>query len=50
MINAARAVCVKKPDEVISIASGVTQTVTLEILNDTYWPWKEGSVLALANE
>ena len=50
MWNAARAVCVRKPDEVISIASGVTQTVALEILNDTFWPWKEGSVLTVVGD
>ena len=36
----ARAVCTRKPEEVISIAKGSSAIAEIEVLNDTYWPWK----------
>jgi hypothetical protein len=46
----ARAVCQRKPEQVLQIAPGMTQIVELEVLNDTYWPWKAGCTLTLADE
>ena len=46
----ARAVCTRKPEQVLQIAPGMTQIVELEVLNDTYWPWKTGCTLTLADE
>ena len=28
----------------------MTQIIELEVLNDTYWPWKAGCTLTLADE
>lgn len=38
--KAARAVCIKKPEGVIKLAPGAAEIVEIEVLNDTYWPWK----------
>ena len=46
----ARAVCQRKPEQVLQIAPGMTQIVELEVLNDTYWPWVTGCTLTLADE
>ena len=46
----ARAVCQRKPEEVLNLSAGATQNVELEILNDTLWAWKKGSYLNLADE
>ena len=46
----ARAVCLRKPEEVLQIAPGMTQIVEIEVQNDTYWPWKAGCTLTLADE
>lgn len=46
----ARAVCVRKPEQVLQIAPGMTQIVEIEVLNDTYWPWKAGCALTLSDE
>ena len=46
----ARAVCQRKPEQTLSFSPGATQTIELEILNDTYWPWANGSILTLADQ
>lgn len=48
--KAARAVCTKKPEGVIKLAPGAAEIVDIEVLNDTYWPWKQGCSLTLADE
>ena len=45
-----RAVIVKKPENVIEAAAGQNMITEIEILNDTFWPWKQGCILALADE
>ena len=40
----------RKPEQVIEIIPGFTENVELEILNDTYWPWKAGCTLTLADD
>jgi len=35
-----RAVIVKKPENVIEAAAGQNMITEIEILNDTFWPWK----------
>lgn len=46
----ARAVCKKKPEDVIELIPGQTQIVDIEIFNDTHWPWKNGCTFGLADE
>ena len=46
----ARAVCVRKPEHVIELAPGMTDMAEIEVLNDTFWPWKQGCTLTLADE
>ena len=46
----ARAVCQRKPEGVLELFPNSTKIVDLEILNDTYWPWKPGCTLTLADE
>ena len=46
----ARAVCQRKPEQIIEIIPGTTETVELEILNDTYWPWKPNCTLTLSDD
>ncbi len=46
----ARAVVQKKPEDVIEISPGMTKFADITVLNDTYWPWKPGCTLALADE
>lgn len=46
----ARAVCQRKPEEVLELVPGMTETIELDILNDTHWPWKPNSTLTLADE
>ena len=46
----ARAVCQRKPEGVLQFAPGMTQTIELEVLNDTYWPWAADCILNLADE
>lgn len=46
----ARAVCTRKPEEVLELAPGAAEIVEIEVLNDTYWPWKYGCTLTLADE
>ena len=45
-----RAVIVKKPESVIEVAAGQKMLTAVEILNDTFWPWKQGCTLALADQ
>ena len=45
-----RAVIVKKPDSVIEAAAGQKMLTEIEILNDTFWPWKQGCTIALADQ
>lgn len=46
----ARAVCLRKPEQCLSIAPGMTEIIEIEVLNDTHWPWKSGCTLTLADE
>jgi len=46
----ARAVCTRKPEEVIVLAPGSAQVIEIDVLNDTFWPWKNGCTLTLADE
>jgi|DeetaT_18_FD_contig_31_144291_length_1162_multi_6_in_0_out_0_2 hypothetical protein len=45
-----RAVIKRKPEEVLEIAPGMTKIVEIEVQNDTYWPWKQGCTITLADE
>ena len=45
-----RAVIQRKPEEILEIAPGMTQFVEIEVLNDTFWPWKKGCSITLADE
>ena len=45
-----RAICQRKPEEVLEIYPGQTRLVEIEVLNDTHWPWKAGCMLGLADE
>ena len=44
-----RAVVKNKPSHTIKFAPGMTQNIEIEVLNDTYWPWKKGCTLTLAD-
>lgn len=46
----ARAVCTRKPENVIVMAPGSAEVIEIDVLNDTYWPWKYGCTLTLADE
>ena len=46
----ARAVCQKKPEGVLELKPGQTQIVEIDVLNDTYWPWKPNCSLTLSDE
>lgn len=46
----ARAVIQSQHSEVLEIAPGQTKIVDVTVLNDTYWPWKAGCTLTLADE
>jgi len=41
---------VKKPEGVIEASPGQTVFEEIEILNDTFWPWKQGCTLSLLDE
>jgi len=45
-----RAKLVKKPETVLSASPGTSLIEEIEVLNDTYWPWKQGCSLTLAEE
>jgi len=46
----ARAVIKRKPEQVFELAPGCTEIAEIEVFNDTYWPWKQGCTLTLADE
>lgn len=46
----ARAVIQKKPEGVIELQPGQTKIIDVEVLNDTYWPWKPNCSLTLHDE
>jgi len=48
--NAQRAVIQKKPEGVLEGCPGTALIEDIEILNDTFWPWKRGCVLTLHEE
>jgi len=48
--NSQRAKVVKKPEGVLSACPGTSLIEEIEVLNDTYWPWKQGCTLTLADE
>ena len=47
---AERAKVVNKPEGVLTAAPGTSLTEEIEVLNDTYWPWKKGCFLTLADD
>jgi len=48
--NSQRAKVVTKPEGVLSACPGTSLIEEIEVLNDTYWPWKQGCTLTLADE
>ena len=44
----ARAVIVRKPEDVIELNGLQTEQVEIEVLNDTHWPWKYNCTVGLA--
>jgi len=48
--NQLRACLQKKPEGVIEVYPGQTYIADFEILNDTFWPWKQGCSLTLHDE
>lgn len=46
----ARAICKSKPEGVISMLPGTSQIIEIRVVNETYWPWKPGCTLTLADE
>lgn len=46
----ARAVIKRKPEDTFELAPGCTEIAEIEFFNDTYWPWKQGCTLTLADE
>jgi len=40
----------KKPEEIIEISPGQTVLTEIELLNDTFWQWKQGCSLTLHDE
>jgi len=42
-----RAVVVKKPEDVIEAIPGQCIITEIEVLNDTFWPWKYGCQITL---
>jgi len=46
----ARAIIQSQHDDVMELAPGQTKIVDVKVLNDTYWPWKAGCTLTLADE
>jgi hypothetical protein len=48
--NQLRAVLTKKPEDVIEGCPGQTVFGEFEVLNDTFWPWKQGCSLTLHDE
>ena len=48
--NSERAKVVKMSEGVLSVCPGTTLYEEIEVLNDTFWPWKEGCTLTFADE
>ena len=48
--NSLRAKIVKKPEGVLEACPGTSLIEEIEVLNDTFWPWKQGCTLTLAEE
>jgi len=48
--NSQRAKVVTKPEGVLSASPGTSLIEEIEVLNDTFWPWKQGCSLTLADE
>lgn len=48
--NTLRAKLLKYPEEVLEACPGTSLIEEIEILNDTYWPWKPNCTLTLADE
>lgn len=45
-----RAKLITKPESVLNACPGTSLIEEIEVLNDTYWPWKQGCSLTLADE
>lgn len=45
-----RAVLIKKPEGILEACPGTSLIEEIEIENQTYWPWKQGCSLTLAEE
>jgi hypothetical protein len=45
-----RAVILNKPTDVFKVAPGQEFSFDIEVMNDTYWPWKSGCQVTLAEE
>lgn len=48
--NTLRAKLQKKPEGVLEACPGTSLIEEIEVLNDTFWPWKQGCVLTLHEE
>jgi len=48
--NTLRAKIVSKPEHVLEAYPGTSLIEEIEVLNDTYWPWKAGCTLTLSDE
>jgi len=48
--NAQRAVLQTKPEGVLEACPGSALIEEIEVLNDTFWPWKQGCTLTLHEE
>jgi hypothetical protein len=48
--NAQRAMLKKKPEGILEACPGTSLIEEIEVLNDTFWPWKQGCSLTLHEE
>jgi len=48
--NSLRAKLQSKPEGVLEASPGTSLIEEIEVLNDTFWPWKSGCVLTLHDE
>merc|ERR1712014_263646 len=48
--NYQRAVLQKKPEGVLSACPGTSLIEEIEVINETFWPWKKGCYLSLHDE
>ena len=48
--NSERAKVIKKSEGVLNACPGTTLYEEIEVLNDTFWPWKQGCALTFADE